>query len=337
MHWKIGEVGITSVIEQGLHDIETLIPGATPELIEGQPWLRPHFVGDDGKMLGVVQAFVVETPSMLIVVDCCVGDGKERPALVGHGWHRSQHRFLEKLAAAGYARENIDVVLCTHLHMDHVGWNTMQVGDVWVPTFPNARYLFARREYEHMMAELTKPPVLSTLGIVVDELLSVMGDPQKLPSFLETKQVTWEDFVHAVLDGTNRQAYADSIAPVVKAGQMTLVDGEHRICPEVRLSPTPGHTPGHVSVSIESQGQTAFITGDAVHHPVQIAVPGLSTVADADPQAAVKARSRILAALEGGPTLLIGSHFAEPTAGLVRRGADGYYLDCTSHAAEAKK
>lgn len=332
MRWDIGSVKVTSVVEQDLNTLETVIPGATPDVIDAHPWLKPHFVAEDGKMRGVVQAFVIEASGTLIVVDCCVGDDRERHAFAHWGWHRSQHRFLEKLAAAGFDREKVDVVLCTHLHMDHVGWNTMQVEGQWVPTFPNARYLFARREYEHLMAELGKPAVLETLGISAHELMEAMSRPEQMPAYLERKQVSWDSVVQAVLDATSRQTYLDSIVPVVNAGLMTLVDDDHRICPEVRLHPTHGHTPGHVSVHLESEGHTGLITGDAIHHPVQIAVPGLSTVADADPAAAIEARSRLLSGLADGPTLLLGTHFAEPTAGRVRRSATGYVLDCTCHS-----
>jgi len=182
----------------------------------------------------------VKTPGLNIVVDTCVGNDKPRrlvPFL-----DELQTAFLAKLEAAGCRREQVDVVLCTHLHVDHVGWNTMLLDGAWVPTFPNARYLIGRAEYEHWRS-------------VVDEIdRSGATDPM-------------QDF--------ERQTFADSVQPIVDAGLVELVEADHRICPEVSLRSTPGHTPGHVSVDIESAGRRGLITGDFVHHPCQITHPAL--------------------------------------------------------------
>ena len=152
MHrWTVGSVTVTSV-----HELELVLPGAglvpeaTPERLAGVPWLAPHYVTPAGDFRFQIQALVVESRGRRIVVDTCVGNDKDRtmPPL-----HRLQTSFLDDLAAAGYPRESIDTVVCTHLHVDHVGWNTMKVGERWVPTFPNARYLISRREWEHWSAE----------------------------------------------------------------------------------------------------------------------------------------------------------------------------------------
>jgi len=243
-------------------------------------WLRPDFADERGRLRMSIHALVVETPSRRIVVDTCLGNDKANRRIPT--WNNLQTSFLGDLAAAGYARETIDTVICTHLHVDHVGWNTMLVEDQWVPTFPKARYLMGRIEFTHW-----------------------------------TSQHERED-MSAVL--------ADSVTPVREAGLVDLVETDHRICDEVNLVPTPGHTPGHVSVRIASLGEEALITGDFMHHPCQIAHPEWSSTADSDPVEARLTRERSLTHLGNTPVLVIGTHFAGRTAGHVVRDGDAYRL-----------
>jgi glyoxylase-like metal-dependent hydrolase (beta-lactamase superfamily II) len=227
-----------------------------------------------------IHALVVETLTHRIIVDTCLGNDKENRRIPT--WNNLQTSFLADLTAAGYARETVDTVVCTHLHVDHVGWNTMLAEGRWVPTFPKARYLMGRVEYAHW-----------------------------------TTQREREDMT-AVL--------ADSVAPVWDAGLVDLVESDHRICEEISLIPTPGHTPGHVSVRIVSGGDEALITGDFMHHPCQIARPEWSSSADSDPAAARQTRERMLTGLAGTSTLVIGTHFAGRTAGHVVRDGDAFRL-----------
>jgi glyoxylase-like metal-dependent hydrolase (beta-lactamase superfamily II) len=303
MQWRIGEIKITSIVEQDLTDLARLIPGATAEVLDEVEWLRPNFVDARGEMTGLIQAFVVETPERAIVVDTCVGNDKERPAI--EAWHRRQRPFLEKLEPTGFAPESIDVVLCTHMHFDHVGWNTYLDGERWKPTFPNARYLFAQDEFRHWEKYVE--------GAVLDA----------------SRASSESEMIEALLDAMTRQTRLDSILPIVEAGLSELVPNDYQVCAGVRLTPTPGHTPGHVSVEITSGGQRAFITGDAIHHPVQIARPQLHTVADSNAKEAHRTREKILLQLVGDGTLLIGSHFSRPTAGYVHRGPSGFRLIST--------
>lgn len=311
MQWVIGDIKVTSIVEQDLGDLATLIPGATAEVLDKVNWLRPDFVDGDGTMTGLIQTFIVETPALKIVVDTCVGNDKERPAI--EAWHRKQRKFLEKLEAAGYPPASIDVVLCTHMHFDHVGWNTYLDGGHWKPTFPNARYLFAEKEFQHWGKESEKPAL----------------DPAQATS--------QEEMLHALLDMLTRQTRLDSVNPVVEAGLSDLVPQDHQVCPGVHLTPTPGHTPGHVSVVITSRGETAFITGDVIHHPVQVAVPELFTIADSSAEGAQLTRKEILSQLADGDTLLIGSHFSEPTAGYVQKDQGGYRLSRDRPGASGSK
>ncbi len=126
----------------------------------------------------------------------------------------------------------------------------------------------------------------------------------------------------------NRTVMADSIRPVLDAGLVDLVDADHRLCEEVRLIPTPGHTIGHVSVHIESGGESALITGDFIHHPCQLAHPEWSVTTDYDPADSARSRVRVFSELADGPTLVIGTHWPEPTAGKIARWGDTYRLSC---------
>ena len=273
--WNIGAAMITRIVEiEGPSPGTFLFAEATPERLLQHAWLKPSFLTDDGRTIGSIHAFVVESEGRTIVVDTCVGNDKQRAL---KNWHMRQGRFLADFAEAGFLRDNVDTVLCTHLHVDHVGWNTMRVEDRWVPTFPNARYLFSRKEWQH-----------------------------------------WS----AAPEGSDRDVQDDSVRPVFEAGLADLVDMDYRVTDEVRLVPTPGHTPGHVSVRILSRGEEAVITGDLMHHPVQCAEPAWASRFDVDSAAAKRTRLQFLEAHADRPVLVLGTHFATPTAGrIVRDGA----------------
>jgi glyoxylase-like metal-dependent hydrolase (beta-lactamase superfamily II) len=300
MQWNVGEVAITTLFEQDLHGFELLIPEATSENVRRIPWLTPHFAHETGEMRGVIQTFVVEAPEHTIVVDTCVGDGKERKLVPE--WNDAQTGFLQRFEAAGFDRNEIDVVLCTHLHVDHVGWNTYWSGSSWKPTFPNARYLLADVEVAHWKSERSRPAL--DLAVTDDPMAAAM----------------------AAFDLDQRQAHADSIAPVLDAGLVDIVPTDHRICDHVSLVPTPGHTPGHVSVWIRSNDEEAIITGDCIHHPCQIAHPSWATAADTDPSQGVATRVSLLERLSGTDALILGTHFAEPTAGRIEADEAGFRL-----------
>jgi glyoxylase-like metal-dependent hydrolase (beta-lactamase superfamily II) len=281
MKWRIGEVTVTKIVElEVTGGSRFILPQASPEAILPIDWLQPDFTDERGRLRMSIHALLVETPGRRIIVDTCLGNDKENRRIPI--WNRLQTGFLADLAAKGCARDTIDTVVCTHLHVDHVGWNTMLVGDSWVPTFPNARYLMGRVEFEHW-----------------------------------TSQDEREDMAVEL---------ADSVTPVWEAGLVDLVEIDHRICDEVSLVPTLGHTPGHVSVRIVSQGEEALITGDFVHHPCQIARPEWSSTADSDPAEAQRTRERMLTRLADAPILVIGTHFAGRTAGRVVRDGDAFRL-----------
>src|SRR4030095_9128276 len=150
LKWQIGDVTVTRVVEMEMpvpySPDSAFLKEATPDKLRDMPWLYPHFVTDEGHLKLSIHALLVKAPGLNLVVDTCIGNDKQRGITGGQALQTS---FLSSLKDAGWTREAVDTVVCTHLHVDHVGWNTMLQNGNWVPTFPNARYLFGRREFEH--------------------------------------------------------------------------------------------------------------------------------------------------------------------------------------------
>ncbi|MDY7100092.1 MAG: MBL fold metallo-hydrolase [Actinomycetota bacterium] len=286
LRWRIGDITVTSITEiEGPAPARFLYDGVSADDVLAVDWLRPHFATDEGRLLTKVQALAVETPDALVIVDTCVGNDKERPV---PNWDHLDLPFLDDLAAAGIDRHAVDIVVCTHLHVDHVGWNTMLVDGSWVPTFPNARYVFVRTELEHWQKE----------------------------------------------DSGMGPVFEDSVRPILDAGLADLVEADHEVCAGVTLESTPGHTPGHVAVRITDPATTAepaataVITGDLAHHPIQVARPELASRFDHDPDLGRATRRGFIERYADTGTLVIGTHFAGPTAGYLTSHDDGN----TAHA-----
>lgn len=264
-------------------------------MVEAVEWLWPDYMDAEGNLKLMVQMYIIEMPSgKRIAVDTCIGNeknlGEERFPKV----HLKVDPFLERLHDAGCPPESIDTVLCTHLHFDHVGFNTVKADGAWVPLFPKARYLVAKAEWESFQEELARGRA----------------------SFQDSASI-----------------FDESLRPVVDAGQLELLEAPCALAEEpgarVSAAPTPGHTPGHVSVVVESQGLSAVITGDCLHHPAQLAHPELGTYYDACSAEAGETRRALLEDAAERRVLLVGSHFPAPSAGYVRetaRGAGRYEL-----------
>lgn len=279
--WQIGNVSVTRVIETvTLIKPSYLYPDASLETLAGElNWLQPHFMDQEGKILLSIHSFLIESEGARIIVDTCVGNDKDIPMV---GWKGLKTRFLDHLVRAGFPRESIDYVLCTHLHFDHVGWNTFQENGKWVPTFPNARYLVGAEEWGY-----------------------------------------WHDHPDQIVGNTNEEA----ILPIFEAKLVDLVPSDHKINNEVRLVPTPGHTPGHVSVEIVSNGAQAVITGDLFHHPLGFAHPDWKGIADVDGELAYQSRIEFMKKYGDNPVLVLGTHFASPTGGKLVSEAGVYRFE----------
>jgi glyoxylase-like metal-dependent hydrolase (beta-lactamase superfamily II) len=268
--WTVGDARITSVVEEETAHIppEFFFPVATAAGVAAHPWVldQGRWADPDGNITLRVQALVVETGGRVVIVDPCVGNGK---TLALPFWNDQDWPFLDRFAAAGFAPERIDTVVHTHLHADHVGWDTRRDGDAWVPTFTRARYLYTRGE--------------------LDFSNSMPGDAVE----------------------------AESVRPVFDAGLADVVADDADLGDGLRLEPTPGHTPGHVSLWVESAGEHALISGDFLHHPVQCAEPDWAEVGDADEALARETRHRMLRVAAESGALFLGTHFAGAPAGRV--------------------
>jgi glyoxylase-like metal-dependent hydrolase (beta-lactamase superfamily II) len=278
MQWAVGRVKITQVVEmETVGGTRFILPQVGPPDVQALPWLIPDFATAQGRLKMSIHSLVVETPSQRIVVDTGLGNDKQGRAVPI--WNNLQKPFLEDMTREGYPTDSIDMVICTHLHVDHVGWNTRLVDGRWIPTFPKARYVFGKTEYQHWAA-------------------------------------------HSVEPG-RAAVFNDSIKPIIDAGRADLVASDMTLSDEITLLPTPGHSPGHVSVLIRSEGEEALLTGDAAHHPIQMAHLDWSSVVDFDPAQAAVTRRELFARFAGTPTLVIGGHFG---AGRLHREGDAYRL-----------
>jgi glyoxylase-like metal-dependent hydrolase (beta-lactamase superfamily II) len=279
MSWTVGRVKITKIVEmETVGHTRFILPQATPDKIQQMPWLVPHFANDEGRLRMSVHSLVVETPSQRIVVDTCIGNDKQ-----GRGvptWNNLNTPFLQTMTDAGYAPDSIDMVLCTHLHVDHVGWNTRLKDGQWVPTFPRARYVFGKTEHDYWAAHSDSPE--------------------------------------------HRAVFEDSVKPIVDAGRADLVASDAKLSDEVSLISTPGHSPGHMSILIRSDGEEALLTGDVAHHPCQMAHLDWSSTADSDPVQSIVSRRELFSRFADTPTLVIGGHY---NPGRIKRDGDAFRLE----------
>jgi glyoxylase-like metal-dependent hydrolase (beta-lactamase superfamily II) len=257
---KVGEITITSLIER-----------------DG-PWRKPE---------AMFPAYDPEVgPRHTILIDTCTGNDKGYPA----PYDFPKQPWLDNFRAAGLRLEDITHVFCTHLHFDHTGWNTMLRNGRWTPTFPNAKYIFHKSEYERW------------------EAITARGE---LPAGLMAGNLPGNSWSY-------------NCRPIVEAGQALLVDDAFQLDDNFTLVPTPGHSPCHCCVMIRSQGQEAVVTGDLMHHALQCREPDWSTIFDTDPVQAALSRRRLLGQVADTGTFVLPIHFPNPTTGLVSADGDRF-------------
>jgi glyoxylase-like metal-dependent hydrolase (beta-lactamase superfamily II) len=270
---------------EGSMPMQFAVPGVTAEdLAALKPWFWSEELSLDPQAAIFriqVRSYLLKIDGLNVLVDSCCGNDKERSV----PWaHRLQTRWLENLMSAGCDPLDIDLVLCTHLHADHVGWNTRLQDGRWVPTFPNARYVFSRRDYEF--------------------------------------------FANQTHEAHNREAYLDSVLPVIDAGQADIVESTHCVHREIEdgiwLEDAAGHSPGSVVVNARRGGSRAVFVGDALHHPIQLVRPDIPFFADEAPAEACATRQRLLEQCADNNAVLFPAHFPESPVGQVRR-ANRYF------------
>jgi len=283
---KVGKLTITRITETEIAGISPagLFPdlAGLPEVVDLFP---AHMLDAAGNVRLAVHSWLVRGPQGTWIIDTGIGNGKQR--MLAPHFHDLQTDFLDRLAAEGVSPEDIDHVLLTHLHVDHVGWNTNTCEGVWLPTFLNARYIFTQAEYRFF------------------------GDP-----------VNFSD--------RNRNSFLarqDSIDPVVANGQAVMIEADGRdVLSGVRFVSTPGHSPFHCSIVVESAGETAVFAGDTLHHVAQVVRPEVNSIFDFDPEQARASRTKVLEVASAERTLLFGGHISGGSVLNVSRGESGGYL-----------
>ncbi len=265
----IGSLVVSRVVEdpRALFETARFFPDSTEDAIaEARGWMGERFFdAESGCFVLAVQSYVVRAGGRTILIDACVGNhkqGRRRASWNGGNWP-----WLENLAAVGVAPEDVDTVVCTHLHVDHAGWNTRLVDGRWVPTFPNAEYLTVQAELDS----------------------------------LERNRVSGPD--------QYRHLYDDSVLPVIESGQIVIVETDHAVAPGVDLEPSPGHTPGHVSVRMASDGAAAVAIGDMLHHPIQGTHPEWNSMVCEDPELARRTRIDFLERTADSGIAVLPAHF----------------------------
>ncbi|MEM5457747.1 MBL fold metallo-hydrolase [Paraburkholderia phytofirmans] len=225
-----------------------------------------------------VHTWVVQIDGLTVLIDTGIGNFKERP--FSKLFHQLNNPYLERLADAGILPAQVDEVLLTHLHADHVGWNTQWIDGRWQPTFPNAKYVFPQAE---------------------------------------------QDFFATPAGDSRRMVFDDSVVPVIESGQAVTIPAEGGTWREgIVFHPTPGHSAGHMSISIRSRGEEAIFTGDVMHNPIQVYRPEWNSTFCLDGASARHSRHWLLNYAADRDATLFTAHFPQTSAGRVRRGADGF-------------
>lgn len=268
----LGDVSVTRVMEYlgpvGMTP-DTFFP-ESPEGVWGrnESWLAPDFVDAETHVCrSAVQTWLVRSEGRTILVDTGVGNHKDRP--YAPVWNRLNTDFLDNLARAGVRPDDVDVVINTHLHVDHVGWNTYLDDRTWVPTFPNATYLMPRRDFDFWNPAEGHAPRLGR---------------------------------------GNQNVFEDSVAPVHEAGRALLWDDSHQIDANLRLDLAPGHTPGSSVLTLESGSDRAVFVGDLLHTPLQVTEPDTNSCFCEEPAQASATRRRLLGWAADHNALVLPAH-----------------------------
>ena len=288
MHWMIGDIRVDRVseLEGPLFPPGDVFPDYDAAVLR-RHWdeLVPmHYNPEAGRVIGAIQSYILRTGSSNILIDTCCGNAKQRPD--EPPFHNLDTPYLKSLQDLGLEPEDIDVVLCTHLHVDHVGWNTRLEDGHWRPTFRNARYLFSETDLDFVIGQATAPAPASRRGL----------------------------------------QYEDSIKPVIEAGQAHLLTEPSTLAPGLEIEFCPGHTPGHVLLRATSHGETGCFIGDVVQHPLQVFRPDWNSHFCALPAEARASRDRVLTACAEKNALVFATHFASPYAFRVGQNGNGYTL-----------
>lgn len=259
-------------------------------------WGERSYDFENGLLRQSIHAWVIQTPTHTVLVDTATGNDKLRPT--APLFHQLKEPFLARLQAIGVSPEAVDFVLLTHLHADHVGWNTRLQGERWVPTFPNARYVFSEREYSYNLALSRERGAVARI-----QRQAGIGTPRRQP-----------------LDGV----FEDSVMPVVEAGLDQRIKIDNTLIEGFRFHSTPGHSIDHASISVTSRGETALFWGDVMHHPLQFRRPETNSVYCEFPKAARQSRHKAMQLAAELDALVFTTHFGDSSVGKVSRQTHGF-------------
>ena len=293
---SFGRASVTRVLELQF-DLATGLFAATPSSgwQDNADLLVPDFYEPDaGQWHIAIQSWVIEVDGLTVVVDTGVGNDRQRPHMPPLD-HLSTG-FLAGLASAGVDRDAVDVVVNTHIHSDHVGWNTMLDNDTWVPTFPNARYVAPAADYRYFAPD---GPAARRSPRTEQEAAQQRGD----------------QFV-----------FADSVLPIAEAGQLVEWSDDYQLSPSLRLRPAAGHTPGSSVLWLDA-GEPAVFVGDLTHSPVQLRRPGDACAFDVDAPAAAVTRRRIFTEAARARAALIPAHYPGHGGAWICAVRDGFDVD----------
>lgn len=275
--FSIGRATITRVEEVygATYPATQIFPDLSPEIVaEHASWLAPdHYEAGTGLIKLSVHSWLLQIGTQKILIDACCGNNKKKPGRPF--WDMMNTPYLERLAAAGARPDEIDLVMCTHLHHDHVGWNTQARDGRWVPTFPNARYVFSKPDFDYHQ--------------------KLDADPKEGPAELGT--------------------FRECVIPIVEAGRADFVTGPHRLNDFIEITPAPGHSAGHVVFWLESGSERAAFIGDVLHHLLQVYYPHWNFPKNSDAEQARQSRRMVLEQLAASGALMLPAHVGAPFAG----------------------
>jgi glyoxylase-like metal-dependent hydrolase (beta-lactamase superfamily II) len=287
--FKIGGLQIDRVEELygAMFPMGSFFTGFPEDVVEREAqWIVPnHVEPTSGMMIASSHSWVVRTSHHTVLIDTGVGNDKSRPI---PPFNELQTPYIERLAAIGLTPDDIDFVICTHLHIDHIGWNTRLENGRWVPTFPKARYIFGRKEYEYSAA------------IAASE-----GPTGKTNNGVDVY-------------------YKDSILPIVEAGKAELVDDGYTLDDNLSMEAAHGHSPGQMLIRVKDAGKTGIFCGDVIHSVLQVRYPDVNSNFCEDPVQAAATRHRVLSECADHGHLLLPAHLGNPHFGRISRADNAF-------------
>ncbi|GAA4405842.1 MBL fold metallo-hydrolase [Advenella faeciporci] len=286
---QIGDIRVTRIQEYSApsHDPKFLLPEMDQQALEeNESWMAPnHWIPHMNKLIVTIQLWVVHAGSNIIVVDTGVGNFKNRQDIPR--MHMLNNLILEWLEAAGAPPEKVTHVVLTHLHSDHVGWNTRWVDNRWTPTFPNAKYYIPEQDFRFCEQGKNK-----------EEKIDVFGE-----------------------------SFNDSVMPIVNEGLSVMIRPGMEIADCLQVEDAAGHSPGQVAFRIRSQGEEAVFSGDIFHSPMQIVMPEINSGYCIYPDVARNTRYEFLNRAADSNSLILPVHFGDPYCGYIRRNGNGFSFE----------